>query len=494
MRSIKKIIIVGGGTSGWMSAAAMSQCDEFKGIAITLVESDRIGTIGVGEGSTPYLKRFMQGLGFNELDWMQACDATYKTGIYFNNWNGDKQCYFHPFYTSMDVKSAEIFFNFSNARRRGKSGPIKGDDFFVSAHLAKNKLSPVPSKLMPVDAEYGYHFDASKLAKKLKQLAIENGVEHVVSEILQVEKDNGDIKTLNLDNGESLKGDFFIDASGFNALLVGKTLNTSFTSFGEELLNDSAVVVSTPLSHGYQGENYTSSTALSAGWMWNIPLLTRTGNGYVYSSKYLSKEQAEKELKSHINESCAELKVNHLKMKVGMRKTPWVNNVLAIGLAHSFIEPLEATALMITQWTIERFIQLAPFNIKIDKNKKEKTKELFNVEMSRLVVGVKDYIIAHYVTSQRKDSSYWQQSTQVNYSSKILQDILKSWNAGEDFDSVIFKHESHLSYYRPSWYVLLAGMDYRDPSCQKEHQLLPLKIKKQAQDYSDGLTKKYYSH
>jgi len=480
----KKIIIIGGGTSGWMAAAAISHHHTFKDWHITLVESEDIGTIGVGEGSTPYLKHFMTKLGFNESQWMKKCDATYKTGIEFDLWNGENSHYFHPFYTSMDVETAEVFFNVANARRRGQGEHITGDNFFLSGYLAKHRLSPVPIKKLPVSPEYGYHFDATQLASLLQDFSCERGVQHRVAEVIKVNTNGqGNVATLEVNQqGKKavLSADFYIDASGFKALLIDKALKEPFTSFSDELLNDSAVAVSTEVL-AEKNQNFTQSTALSAGWMWRIPLISRTGNGYVYSSRHLSAAAAQDELATTLNIKSGEYNFRHLKMKVGMRENPWQKNVLAIGLAHSFIEPLEATALMITQFSIERFIQLMSQE---QQNNKE-SQRAFNGQVTRLILGVKDYIVAHYVTSKREDSSYWQDIGKLTPSSDNLQSLMAAWISGEDFDAAVHKVEHEMAYFRPSWYVLFAGMDFRNESLRIQHDKVTEVLVQQAQQYCE---------
>jgi len=489
----KKIIIVGGGTSGWMAAAALSHSDTFKQCSITVVESKNIGTIGVGEGSTPYLRRFMAKLGLDEKRWMQQCDATYKTGIKFSHWNGDGKDYFHPFYTLLDVDTAEIFFNAANARRRGKGQHITGDNFFMSGYLAKLNLSPAPVKKLPVTSEYGYHFDAGKLSNLLKEFSCGQGVEHIVADVTSVEQSAlGDVVSLSLkkesNKQSTLRGDFFIDASGFKALLIDEALKVPFVSFADELLNDSAIAISTP-AQKENVQNYTHSKALSSGWMWKIPLQSRTGNGYVYSSRHLSKQQAEVELAQQLNINVSDNEFRHLKMKIGMRETPWKNNVLAVGLSHAFIEPLEATALMVTQCTIERFVAL----MENDQQTIEESRTKFNAELCRLLLGIKDYIVAHYVTSKREDSPYWQEISKLNLNSVNLSKLINSWKTGQDFDAALFEVEQDLAYFRPSWYVLFAGMDYRDDSLSMHHDRVTDALLEQAQQHSFQCTQHYYA-
>ncbi|MCS6235907.1 tryptophan 7-halogenase [Shewanella baltica] len=492
-QAIRKIIILGGGTAGWMAAAALANNPVFAAIELCLVESDNIGTIGVGEGSTPHLKRFMDNLGISEKDWMERCHASYKTGIDFINWNGDGQQYFHPFYFQMDVKPAEVFFINANARRRGHGNAVKPDAFFSSGVLAKHNLSPRPNKAMPYINEYGYHFDATELANYLKDYACQRGVRQIIADVVEVSTtQHQQIETLNLANGERLSADFFIDASGFSAKLIHKALGVPFQSFAEELLNDSAVTVPILMdpiqTQAQQAKYHTRATALRAGWLWQIPLTHRLGNGYVYSSRHLSANAAAKELLHSVNlpEST---QVRFLKLRVGVSDKAWHNNVLAIGLAQSFIEPLEATSIMMTQFTLERFMSLFE-RYQLNKQAETLSRQTLNQAVMQLVLGIKDYIQAHYVTSQRSEA-YWVAARKVAISQRLTQ-LLKAWYQGEDFDLLLYQYDQQLAYFRPSWYALLAGMDYRDPKLKRPFEPISADITAQAISYCQTLVEQYF--
>lgn len=509
-QAIRKIIILGGGTAGWMAAAALANNPVFAAIELCLVESDNIGTIGVGEGSTPHLKRFMDNLGISEKDWMEQCHASYKTGIDFINWNGDGQQYFHPFYFQLDVKPAEVFFINANARRRGHGSAVKPDAFFSSGVLAKHNLSPRPNKALPCANEYGYHFDATELANYLKEYACQRGVKHLIGDVIEVSTtQNQHIDALMLANGERLNADFFIDASGFSDKLIHKTLGVPFQSFANELLNDSSVTVPVPVpalmdsaqtqqthdlqNHALQTQEqqakyHTRATALSAGWLWQIPLTHRLGNGYVYSSSHLSANAAAKELLHSVNlpEST---QVRFLKMRVGVSDKAWHNNVLAIGLAQSFIEPLEATSIMMTQFTLEKFMSLFE-RYQLNKQAETLSRQTLNQAVMQLVLGIKDYIQAHYVTSQRSEP-YWLAARKVTISQRLTQ-LLQAWYQGEDFDLLLYQYDQQLAYFRPSWYALLAGMDYRDPKLKRPFEPISAEITAQAIRYSQTLVEQYF--
>ncbi len=492
-QAIRKIIILGGGTAGWMAAAALANNPVFAAIELCLVESDNIGTIGVGEGSTPHLKRFMDNLGISEKDWMELCHASYKTGIDFINWNGDGQQYFHPFYFQMDVKPAEVFFINANARRRGHGNAVKPDAFFSSGVLAKRNLSPMAQKALPSANEYGYHFDATELANYLKDYACQRGVRQIIADVVEVStSQHQQIETLILANGERLGADFFIDASGFSAKLIHKALGVPFQSFADELLNDSAVTVPVPAlmdsTQTQQAKYHTRATALSAGWLWQIPLTHRLGNGYVYSSRHLSANAAAKELLHSVNlpEST---QVRFLKLRVGVSDKAWHNNVLAIGLAQSFIEPLEATSIMMTQFTLERFMSLFE-RYQLNKQAETLSRQTLNQAVMQLVLGIKDYIQAHYVTSQRSEP-YWVAARKVAISQRLTQ-LLKAWYQGEDFDLLLYQYDQQLAYFRPSWYALLAGMDYRDPKLKRPFEPISAEITAQAISYCQTLVEQYF--
>ncbi|VEF26799.1 geranylgeranyl reductase family [Shewanella baltica] len=492
-QAIRKIIILGGGTAGWMAAAALANNPVFAAIELCLVESDNIGTIGVGEGSTPHLKRFMDNLGISENDWMERCHASYKTGIDFINWNGDGQQYFHPFYFQMDVKPAEVFFINANARRRGHGNAVKPDAFFSSGVLAKRNLSPMAQKSLPSANEYGYHFDATELTNYLKDYACQRGVRQIIADVVEVStSQNQQIETLILANGERLSADFFIDASGFSAKLIHKALGVPFQSFADELLNDSAVTVPVPAlmdsTQTQQAKYHTRATALSAGWLWQIPLTHRLGNGYVYSSRHLSANAAAKELLHSVNlpEST---QVRFLKLRVGVSDKAWHNNVLAIGLAQSFIEPLEATSIMMTQFTLERFMSLFE-RYQLNKQAETLSRQTLNQAVMQLVLGIKDYIQAHYVTSQRSEP-YWMAARKVAMSQRLTQ-LLKAWYQGEDFDLLLYQYDQQLAYFRPSWYALLAGMDYRDPKLKRPFEPISADITAQAISYCQTLVEQYF--
>jgi len=452
----RKIVIVGGGTAGWMTASLLQHAWNKYGTEITLIESADIDTIGVGEGSTPYLKTFFTKLNIEESEWMPACHATYKCGISFPNWSSDSEYnnYFHPFFSPLDLKSGNALFDNCCIRRRGHPADTHPNDFFVSATLARRQLSPIPKKKMPFIPDYGYHFDAALLGQFLKKRAVSLGITYLVGTIDSVaQHDNGEICGLSSKEHGLLTGDFFIDCSGFSGLLINKALKEKFISFKENLFNDAAVAIPTPIEPNKNIPSETVSKALSNGWMWKIPLVSRYGNGYVYSSKYISAQAAENELRQHLGESAKGMPARHIKMRVGRVEKHWSHNCLAIGLSQGFIEPLEATALMLIQLSIEHFIH----NYEKGQHT-NKYRPAYNKRINEFFDGVRDYVVTHYKLNQRNDSEYWRANRNNSHISKNLKQLLQVWDDGSDFEALLTKQTKSLVYLRPSWYCILAGM------------------------------------
>ncbi|XOV81075.1 MAG: tryptophan halogenase family protein [Aestuariibacter sp.] len=447
----EQIVIVGGGSAGWMTALHyahhLPHCD------ITLIESSDVGIIGVGEGSTPYLKAFFKHLGIDESEWMHATDATYKTGIQFDNWSTVPSYtgYFHPFFSAFDKTPAETFFKHSGLQRRGYEADALPDHYFVAATLAEQKRSPVPDNSVPFDVDYAYHFDAGKLGQFLKQKALEKGVTHIVEHIQQVRTEGENVVALETSQ-RRLAGDFFVDCSGF-AKVLQQHAPRKWVDYSDTLFNDMAVAIPTPLNHAVNSPK-TISKALRHGWMWRIPLTSRWGNGYVFSSDYCSVDEAKRELQQELalsDDAIAKARV--LRMSVGRLEQHWYHNTLSIGLSQGFIEPLEATALMLVQFSIEKSASLLASGDCSAQNIAQ-----FNQEINTTFDGVKDYISMHYILNTRNDTPYWRDAREKTYPSATVNALLEAWDSGADFEQALSQHKSSLVYLRPSWYCILSGM------------------------------------
>ncbi len=436
------IAILGGGTAGWMAACLMARA--WPRTAITVVESPEIGIVGVGEGSTPQLKALFDALGIAEAEWMPAADATYKAGIAFHRWADDTPSYFHPFAGQVDLHSQPAFVASARARRLGADVPAHPDRFFLNARLAAAGRAPVAPANFPFQVGYGYHFDAHKVGAVLRDHALGRGVVHLARRVNDLAVGDGGVTHLILDDGETLAAELFVDGSGFRSVIAQGALGVPFRSFAGNLFADRAVVMPTPRAGRLPVQ--TKATALSAGWAWGIPLTSRTGNGYVYSSRHLSADGAETELRRHLGLLDADIGARHLTMKVGRVETTWAGNCLAIGLAQGFIEPLEATALHIVQATVEGFITAHDTD----------ARDAFNAAIARRYEGIRDYIVAHYRLNRRA-GDFWRENAANDDLSDDLKAIMSAWFTGRDIAAVVEGRDLGRYYAPMSWEVLFAG-------------------------------------
>lgn len=431
-----------------MAADLLQQRWGGQGCQVTLIESKDIGIIGVGQGSTPQLKAFFDQLGISEAEWMPRCNATYKAGVEFAGWldRPGFERYFHPFPTEVDRFTEGKFFYATRVRRAGRDVPAHPDPFYLSTRIARSGLAPLPSDNLPFRISYGYHFDAHLVGTTLRDFAVQRGDKHENAAIAEVQlNERGDVAALIADDGRRFEAELFVDASGFRAAIIEGALGEKHFSFADNLFNDRAVVAPTPLPTSGPLA-CTKATAASAGWIWHIPLTARAGNGYVYSSRYLDPEDAAAELRAHLGLP-AEAEVRHLNMRCGRVERSWARNCLAIGLAQGFLEPLEATALHIVLATVESFL---------DAYEKDERDQL-NAGIARRYEGIRDYIVAHYRTAQRRDNDYWRDATGHDRLSDSLKGIITAWFTGADLTDEIHRQGIADIYPLLSWHCLLAG-------------------------------------
>lgn len=449
----RRFVILGGGTAGWMAANLMAARWQVREFEITLIESPEIGIIGVGEGSTPQLKGFMESIGIDEQDWMPACNATYKAGISFRGWSTKAgfPSYFHPFPAQPDDYTAPAFFYNSFVRRQGIDVEGHPDHFFLATQLAREKLAPIAPEHFPFEINYGYHFDSGLLGQYLGRVAVARGVQHVRARVSDAKLDeHGEIEALLCDDGRLVSGDVFVDSSGFRALLIQQALQVPFVSFGENLFNDAAVVMPTPTQNDVECQ--TISTAMDNGWAWRIPLTSRIGNGYVYSSDFCSADNAESELRTHLGMLDSDVDARHLKMRVGRVDQHWAKNCLAIGLSQGFIEPLEATALHLVQETVVGFIEAYE-----EGGFSEKHRQRFNDSVNARFENVRNYIVCHYRVNSRSDTPYWLENSRNERLSDSLRGILQTWVGGKNLSDELDRQKIDDFYPSISWHCLLAG-------------------------------------
>ena len=488
----KNILIVGGGTSGWMVAATLARQWKDKDISLKLIESESIGTIGVGEGSTPKMRRFFDSLNIDEREWMPKCNATYKCGIRFPSWatrEGFKS-YYHPFFSQKDDTSIRAFHQNATLRSKNFNVYAHPDSFFVSNFLASEKLAPTPDKKTDYHTDYAYHFDASLLGEFLRNFSVQNGVTHVsdtVSEVLRSE--NGDISGVKTDQHGTIDADFFIDCTGFSGLIINKTLGVEFLPYKKFLFNDSAVALPSNINLDKGLPAQTVSKALKNGWMWNIPLTNRFGNGYVYSSDFTDQNSAEEELRKQLGLMDGAVEARHLKMRVGRSAVCWERNCIAIGLSQGFIEPLEATALMIVQDTAETFANKLESSGNTDKSRAE-----VNTKVNSIFDGVRNYVQMHYKLNTRSDTEYWLENRKNVHISDDMEKILRVWDKGGDLLSELRNQASRLVYSPTSWYCILAGMGRFRNKPKRPKANVQYYSKKQAEEHSRSFIQQFPSH
>ncbi len=393
---MRNVVIVGGGTAGWMAAAALAKTFGHH-LDITLIESEAIGTVGVGEATIPPIRNFNLLLELGEGDFLRSVNGTFKLGIEFENWGGLGERYFHPFAPhGRDTWAAQFHHFWLRAQAQGETAPL--DHFSLEARMARAGMmgSSTGRKL-----NYAYHFDAAGYAALLRRLAEGMGVHRIEGKVVEVGQDseNGMIQSLRLEAGQTIAGDFFIDCSGFRALLIEKTLGASWEDWSHWLRNDRAVAVQTESVR--PAAPYTRSTARSCGWQWNIPLQHRVGNGLVYSSAYMDEETAVGLLLDNV---AGKPMTDPLRIpfRTGRRREQWKGNCVALGLASGFLEPLESTSIHLIQNSIIRLIKMFPRE-RIEPSQVAQ----FNREVSTEIEQIRDFIIAHYHINQRNDSQYW---------------------------------------------------------------------------------------
>jgi tryptophan 6-halogenase len=451
---LRRLVIVGGGTAGWMTALILARFFIGRGVAITLLESPIVGAIGVGEGSTPWLRGFFDSLGIEEAEWMPACNATYKCGITFEGWSTRPgfERYFHPFASMLDNLTMSQFVHNVEARVQGADLPAHPDRFFIATRLAREHRAPKAPEHFPFDVWHGYHFDAVLLGQFLHEKALERGVRYRSCHVRHANlTPDGSIASVSTREGETIEADVFIDCSGFSGLLIHKALRTPWVSFSENLFNDAAVALPTPIDASIPCE--TVSTALRHGWAWKIPLTNRYGNGYVYSSGFCTADEAETELRRHLGLLESDVEARHLKMRIGRVSRHWNRNCLAVGLSGGFIEPLEATALLLIQQTATTFAEF------LDKGEMDEAAHTrFNALMNAHFEGIRDYIVTHYKTNTRTDTEYWRANAANLNLSDELKKLYSLWMNGKSIVPAIRQQLIGRGYPVFSWYALMAGM------------------------------------
>jgi tryptophan 7-halogenase len=444
---LREIVIAGGGSAGWMTAAALSSLLSPEDVSIKLVESEEIGTIGVGEATIPDVINFNRMLGLNEAEFMKATQATFKLGIEFIDWGRKGDAYIHPFSVhGADMKGIDFHQYWLHDRAGGNESPIQHYSMCAVA-AAHNKFTlPVPDPRSVLSyIRYAYHFDATLYARYLRGYAEARGVRRIEGKIQEVTQapESGHIVALRLADGEAVSGDFFFDCTGFRALLLEKTLAVPYIDWGHWLPCNSAQAVA--CRHAGPLLPYTRATARTAGWQWRIPTQRRTGNGHIYSREFMSDDEAAAILLANLDGEVLG-SPRQIRFTAGCRQTFWAGNCVAIGLAAGFLEPLESTSIYLIQEGISRFIALFP-----DASLPDVVRDEYNRHMRLEFEQVRDFIILHYFATERDDTPFWNYCRNMDIPDTLRHKIALFRAAGR-----IFRYEEEL-FSKPSWVAVMLG-------------------------------------
>ena len=399
---ISKVVIVGGGTAGWMTAAALSRTMGDR-LSIRLVESDEIGTVGVGEATIPAIKLFNALVGIDENEFIRETQGTFKLGIQFQNWGQIGEEYMHAF---GQIGQSLGLLEFAQYWLRGRAEGVAGRlwDYSLNEMTARQdrfaRLNQIPNTKLE-GLTYAFHFDASLYARYLRKIAERAGVVRTEGKIASVKQngENGHVEAVILENGDIIDGELLIDCSGFRGLLIEDTLQSGYEDWTHWLPCDRAIAV--PTENIRPARPYTQSIAHQAGWQWRIPLQHRTGNGHVFCSDFISEDEAAAVLLANV-EGPTLAEPRTLRFKTGMRKQAWKGNVIALGLSSGFLEPLESTSIHLIQDGIAKLLSHFP-NADFDPT----NIEAYNRRMRFDYERIRDFIILHYHANQRSDSPFW---------------------------------------------------------------------------------------
>jgi tryptophan halogenase len=461
-RRIKRIAIVGGGTAGWMAASILARALHGSGCAICVVESPEIGTVGVGEATIPPIIDLLKFLGIDEADFIRHTQATYKLGIKFIDWREVGESYWHPFGTFGEPINRRPFFHAWHKARAEGLAP-KFNDYSLCAALGDAGRFRRPDARATgavAGLRYALHFDAGLVAAYLRAYSERMGVARLERTVAGVtQRDDGFLEDLVFTDNARLKADLYLDCSGFRGLLIEQTLKTGYDSWTQWLPCDRAIAM--PTDNNGPRPPYTQAKALKAGWRWRIPLQHRAGNGYVYSSAHLTDEAAERELREDVNQA-ALADPRLLKFVTGRRKALWRKNCVSIGLASGFLEPLESTSIHLAMSGVYNLLDHFP-DLDFDHSNIASYNAMLIGEMER----IRDFIILHYCTTQRRDTNFWKDCAQMSLPETLVDRVelyqrtgRAPVKAGELFTDV-------------SWFYIFEGMGIRPDSFDPLMDVVP---------------------
>ena len=448
-KGVDHLVIVGGGTAGWLTAglvaAQHSQADAAgRKLKVTLIESAQIGTVGVGEGTWPTMRNTVKKIGISETELIQHANAAFKQGSKFVGWVDGQDSYYHPFSAPQASARLDLTPYWLMHGEQAYAEDCCFQPALCDANLApKNITIPEYQGL----ANYGYHLDAGLFAGMLKEHCVNNlGVVHIVDQVDRVDlRENGDIRALKTENSGEISGDMFVDCSGFASLLLGQALKVPFVDKRDVLMVDTALATQVPYADKYSPiASHTLSTAMSAGWVWDIGLSNRRGVGHVYSSEHMSENDAERALHQYIGIENPLPEVRKLNIRAGHRQQFWKNNCVAIGLSAGFLEPLEASALMLVELSAAMLAEQLPADKSLLPNVAKRFNQRFDYHWQKIV----DFLKLHYVLSKRQEP-FWQQNRENQTIPPGLLALLHEWRyrppARSDFElqKEVFSSESY---------------------------------------------------
>ena len=433
-KRVEHITIVGGGTSGWLTALSLSAIfpnePGSKPLRITLIESPNVPTVGVGEATVPSMAMLLRQTGVNEREFFRECNASFKLGVLFKNWNvnpdGSPREFINPFGSvgAIGKYNPGYFFN-----AHGRGSARAPNDFTTAISTAPDVIQamrgPRPLNKQPYEAaaRYAYHLDAGLFANYMRTVTIKRGVEHIRDDVVNVELDErGFVAALDLKETGRHEVELVIDCTGFKGLVIQEAMGQKFDPLGDYIMNDKAVAVQLPHPDPTCLEPCTRSTALSAGWTWKVPLYSRIGTGYVFSSDYLTDDQAVDEFLESLGPMGKGAQPRVLSMRVGKIRQAWVKNCIAIGLSSGFIEPLESTAIYMVEMAVRWLFTYFP-----DKDFNPALAKRFNRLTEDLHAEVRDFIVLHYRLNNRTDSQYWIDARENRPTPDSLKENLKLW-------------------------------------------------------------------
>ena len=486
MRPLGRIVIVGGGTAGWMTAALLGRFLRASPTQVTVVESDEIGTIGVGEASLPLLSTFNALLGIDERDFIRQTKGTFKLGIQFVDWLRSGHQYFHPFGVyGQTVDIVDFHHHWLKAHAAGQGGGLDAYNVNTVLAMAGQFSGRNPDPRSPLSSViHAYHFDAGLYARFLRGHAEANGVTRIEGRIVDVTQtaESGFVTAVTLQSGESVSGDLFVDCSGFRGLLIEDALKTGYVDWTGLLPCDRAVAVPSVRTdaavaprNGSGAQSrlpdgtpsggltpYTRSTARDAGWQWRIPLQHRTGNGYVFSSQYLSDDQAIATLMNNLDgEALADPRI--VRFRTGRRAQAWNKNVIAIGLSAGFLEPLESTSIHLIQKGATKLLKCLP-----DMDFAPQLRDEFNRQTAYDYEDVRDFLVMHYKLTEREDTPFWAYNKHNTVSDTLRERMALFQETGR-----IFVNEHEL-FKTGSWLAVMLGQGLAPRGYDPMADALPL--------------------